>query len=114
MYPRLALISGLGDMDPGSARPGASRRSPSGMASREAVQDGQKRCSRPDQCRDLLRRVLRSRVGIMGAKYMRHGALLKCLALAAAILVAVGATGTRADECDDAIAKIKQRIDGLR
>jgi hypothetical protein len=36
------------------------------------------------------------------------------LALAAGILLAVGAAPASADECDDVIAKIKQRIDALR
>ena len=44
---------------------------------------------------------------------MRHGVLLTRLALAAGLLVTIDAAA-RADECDDAIAKIKQRIDGLR
>ena len=45
---------------------------------------------------------------------MRRAVSLTRLALAAGFLVTVGAAGARADECDDAIAKIKQRIDGLR
>src|SRR6185436_20335308 len=52
--------------------------------------------------------------GSSGAKHMRHGNFLARLALAACLLVTLAAAGARADECDDAIAKIKQRIAGLR
>ena len=45
---------------------------------------------------------------------MDRGGLLTRLALAAGILIAVGATAAQSDECDDVITAIKQRIDGLR
>jgi len=45
---------------------------------------------------------------------MRRGVLLARLALAAGLLVAVGAAWARADECDDVITKINKRLDALR
>jgi hypothetical protein len=36
------------------------------------------------------------------------------LALAAGLVVMLGAAGVRSDECEDVVAAIKQRIDGLR
>ena len=45
---------------------------------------------------------------------MRRAILLRRFVLAAGILFAVGASDVRADECEDAVSKIKQRIDALR
>src|SRR5262245_22944263 len=51
---------------------------------------------------------------IIGGDIMRRGLLPARLALATILPCPIGASATRADECEDAVTKIKQRIDALR